>query len=98
MIAVVLVHKNHKTAAITGCVASTANGMSLTDEKYKRVYTLSGDPVGREGGERMTLEGKRANLNGCPSSKPGALPKISEPATGMVFRFLSALRHLSSLT
>jgi hypothetical protein len=38
---------------------SGATGLSLTDEKDKRVYALSGDPVGVKPGDRMTLEGKR---------------------------------------
>ena len=52
-------HYKHKKTAITGCVMSGATGLSLTDEKDKRVYALSGDPVGVKPGDRMTLEGKR---------------------------------------
>jgi hypothetical protein len=33
--------------------------MSVTDDKDKRVYALSGDPVGVKPGDRMTLEGRR---------------------------------------
>lgn len=54
--AVILHHKNKKRA-ITGCVASGANGMTVTDEKDKRTYALS-DAVGLKPGDRMTLEGK----------------------------------------
>jgi hypothetical protein len=32
---------------------------SLTTEKDKRIYTLSGDPVGVKLAHRITLEGKR---------------------------------------
>jgi len=54
----VILHHKHKPTAITGCVSSGANGMSLTDEKDKRTYALSGDPVGLKPGDRVTLEGK----------------------------------------
>jgi hypothetical protein len=61
----VLVLRHKKTnSAITGCVLSGANGMNLTDEKDKRIYTLSGDPVGVKLGDRMTLEGKRRKDSG----------------------------------
>jgi hypothetical protein len=66
VLAVLLVHKSHKETAITGCIAATANGMSLTDEKEKQVYALSGNPAGARAGERMTLEGKRRSVNQMP--------------------------------
>jgi len=59
LVAFLIVHYTHKKSAITGCVTSGANGLSLIDEKDKRTYTLSGDPVGVKPGDRMTLEGKR---------------------------------------
>jgi hypothetical protein len=57
-IVLIVLHEKHKTRAITGCVASGTSGMSVTDDKDKRVYVLSGDPVGIKPGERMTLQGK----------------------------------------
>jgi hypothetical protein len=54
----VILHHKHKPSAITGCVRSGASGMSLTDEKDKRTYALSGNPVGLKPGDRVTLEGK----------------------------------------
>jgi len=59
LITYLIVHHTHKKSTITGCVASGANGLSLTDEKDKRLYALSGDPAIVKTGERMTLEGKR---------------------------------------
>jgi hypothetical protein len=59
LITYLIVHYKHKKSTITGCVVSGANGLSLTDEKDKRAYTVSGDPVGVKPGERMSLEGKR---------------------------------------
>jgi hypothetical protein len=59
LVTVLIVHYKHKTNTITGCIASGANGLSLTDEKDQRRYAVSGDPVGIKAGDRMTLEGKR---------------------------------------
>ena len=57
-IILIVLHEKHKTRTITGCIASGASGITLTDDKDKRVYTLSGDPVGLKPGNRMTLQGK----------------------------------------
>ena len=35
------------------------NGMSVTDEKDKRSYALSGDTTDVKAGDRVTLQGKR---------------------------------------
>jgi hypothetical protein len=59
LVTFLILHQRNKKSVITGCVTSGANGMSLTDEKDKRIYALSGDPVGVKPGDRMTLEGKR---------------------------------------
>jgi hypothetical protein len=56
---ILILHYKHRKTAITGCVASGASGPTVTDERDKRTYSLSGDPVGLKLGERMTLEGKR---------------------------------------
>ena len=37
--------------------------MSVTDEKDKRLYALSGDTAGVKPGERMTLRGKKFKSN-----------------------------------
>ena len=66
VLVVILVHRSHNKAVITGCLSATAGGVSLTDEKDKRVYGLSGNPPGAKLGERMTLEGKRTNVNRMP--------------------------------
>lgn len=54
-VVLIVLHEKHKVRTVTGCIAAG----SLTDDKDKRVYTVSGDPVGLKPGERMTLEGKR---------------------------------------
>jgi hypothetical protein len=42
VIAVLVIHYSKKQT-ITGCVNSSGSGMTVTDEKNKQVYTLSGD-------------------------------------------------------
>ena len=61
VITVVIVHEARKKRTVTGCVASGENGMSVTDEKDKRVYALSGNTAGIKQGDRVTLQGKKAN-------------------------------------
>jgi len=63
VVTVVVIHESAKKRTITGCVNSVENGMSVTDEKDKRVYTLSGDMAGIKPGERMTLQGKKIKAN-----------------------------------
>ena len=63
LVTLLILHQKHKTSTITGCVRSSANGMSLTDEKDQRTYALSGDPVGVKAGDRMTFQGKRKKAN-----------------------------------
>jgi hypothetical protein len=58
-VVLIVLHEKHKTRAITGCVISGAGGMSVIDDKDKRIYALSGDPVGIKPGDRMTMEGRR---------------------------------------
>ena len=46
--------KLQKKRTITGCVTSGQNGMTVTDEKDKQVYALSGDTTGIKPGDRVT--------------------------------------------
>jgi hypothetical protein len=57
IVTIVVIHES-KDRTITGCVNPTQNGMTVTDEKDKRAYILSGDTAGAKPGERMTLKGK----------------------------------------
>lgn len=59
VVVVVVLVKHHKPQKVTGCVSSGANGMSVTDEKDKQNYLLSGNTAGVKAGDRITLEGKR---------------------------------------
>jgi putative aminopeptidase FrvX len=55
----VVIHESTKKRTITGCVTPEANGMSVTDEKDKRSYALSGNTADIKAGDRLTLQGKK---------------------------------------
>ncbi len=65
VVILVVIHYKHKKSSITGCVASGASGMNLTDEKDKRPYTLAGDTAAIKPGDRMTLVGKQRKEKGA---------------------------------
>ncbi len=65
VITVVIVHESRKKRTVTGCVASGANGMSVTDEKDKRIYALSGNTADIKPGDRVTLQGKKSTPKGA---------------------------------
>ena len=64
VVTVVVIHESSKKRTITGCVNSEEKGMSVTDEKDKRVYALSGSTAGITPGDRMTLQGKKVKQRG----------------------------------
>ena len=59
IVAFVIIHESTKKRSITGCVIPAEHGMSLTDEKDKRSYVLSGNTGDIQPGDRMTLQGKK---------------------------------------
>ena len=63
VVTVVVVHESSKKRTITGCVNPAQNGMTVTNEKDKQVYTLSGDTAGVKPGERMSFHGKKIKPN-----------------------------------
>jgi hypothetical protein len=65
VITVVVVHESRKKRAVTGCVTSGDSGMSVTDEKDKRIYALSGNTAGIKPGDRVSLQGKRVKPKGA---------------------------------
>jgi hypothetical protein len=58
VVTILAIHYSKKRT-ITGCVISGTNGMSVTDEKDRRSYTLSGNTTGIKLGDRMKLQGKK---------------------------------------
>jgi len=63
VIASVAIHYSKKRT-ITGCVNSGANGMTVTDEKDKHIYALSGNTTGIKPGDRMKLQGRKVKPKG----------------------------------
>jgi hypothetical protein len=61
-----VLHYSKKKDTVTGCVHTETNGMSVTDEKDKQNYVLSGSTMGVKPGDRVTLRGKRKNSGGTP--------------------------------
>ena len=64
VVTLVAIHYSKKRS-ITGCVTSGASGMSVTDEKDRQVYALSGNTTGIKPGDRMRLQGKKAKSKGA---------------------------------
>lgn len=56
---IVVVYLLTRKQTITGCVTSNGNGMTITDEKDKRIYTLEGGAAGVTPGDRVKLQGKK---------------------------------------
>jgi hypothetical protein len=67
IVAVVLIHKSSGSeTAITGCVSSEDNGLTLTNDRDNRLYVLTGNTSGITPGDRMSLKVKQVR-----SKKPG---------------------------
>jgi hypothetical protein len=64
VVTVVLIHQASSNRTITGCVNPSPDGLSVTNEKDKRVYTISGDTTGVKPGDRMTLHLKKIKTKG----------------------------------
>jgi hypothetical protein len=58
VVTVVVIHYSKKRT-IMGCVGSGVRGMTVTDEKDRQTYALSGNTVGVIPGNRMKLKGKK---------------------------------------
>jgi len=56
---VLLVHNAGQNRTVTGCVTSSANGLTITNEKDKRVYALTGNLPDVKPDERMKLQLKK---------------------------------------
>lgn len=64
VITILVIHYSKKQT-ITGCVNSAGSGMTVTDEKDKLVYALSGNTAGVKPGDRMKLQGKKLKAAGA---------------------------------
>lgn len=77
VVAVVVIRKS-SPRTITGCVTSGDYGMSVTDEKNKRSYTLSGNTAGIKPGDRMTLQVKKVKQKDSGKTLVWETKKISK--------------------
>lgn len=77
VIAIVTIHYSKKRT-ITGCVRSAANGMTVTDEKDKQIYVLSGDTTNIKPGDRMTLQGKKAKPKAADTTLVWEAKKVTK--------------------
>jgi hypothetical protein len=59
VVAVLVIHKSSEKRTVTGCVNPGKNGMSVTDEKDRQLYALTGNTADIKPGDRMTLRGKK---------------------------------------
>jgi hypothetical protein len=78
VVTVVVVHESRKKRTITGCVNSGANRMSVTDEKDKHIYALSGNTADIKPGDRVTLHGKKVNPQGANKTLAWEVSKESK--------------------
>jgi hypothetical protein len=72
-----IVHYSKKRT-ITGCVISEANGMTLTDERDKQIYALSGDTSGIKAGDRVKLQGKKERPKGTDKALLWKATKVTK--------------------
>jgi hypothetical protein len=63
VVTILLIHYSKKHS-ITGCVAASGGGMTITDEKDKKIYVLSGNTAGITAGDRVKLQGRTVKLTG----------------------------------
>ena len=64
VVAIVAIHYSRKRT-ITGCVSSGGSGLTITDEKDKQPYALSGNTAGIKPGDRMRVQGKKVESKGA---------------------------------
>ena len=57
-------HETHKRSSITGCVVSGSEGLTLQNERDKKVYALPPGAVELKAGERVTIRGKKRKDSG----------------------------------
>jgi len=67
VLTIVAIHYSKKRS-ITGCVVSTGNGMTITAEKDKQSYALSGNTATVKPGDRMKVKGKKAKHTGSDTA------------------------------
>ena len=64
VVATVLVVHYSKKRTITGCVHSVGDGLTVTDEKDRQTYSLTGNTAGIVPSDRVKLKGEKAKPKG----------------------------------
>lgn len=77
VVAIVAIHYSKKRT-ITGCVNSGEKGMTVTDEKDKHSYVLSGDTTNIKPGNRLRLQGKKAHPKGSDKTLTWDARKVAK--------------------
>lgn len=77
VVIIVAVHYSKKRS-ITGCVVSNGNGMSITDEKDKQIYALSGSTTAVKPGDRLKVKGRKAKHTGSDTSPVWDVAEVSK--------------------
>jgi hypothetical protein len=77
VVTIVAIHYSKKRT-ITGCVNSGPSGMTVTDEKDKQIYALSGDTTNIKPGDRMRLQGKKAKSKGPDKTLVWEVKKVTK--------------------
>ncbi len=61
VVVVFVVYEVTKKKTVTGCVAASEHGLTVTDEADKQSYPLSGNTADVKAGERMKLRGHKVS-------------------------------------
>jgi hypothetical protein len=78
IVTVVVIHESTKKRTITGCVNSGANGMTLTNERDKQIYALSGDTTDIKAGDRMKVQGKKVKAKSADKALVWKATKVTK--------------------
>ena len=76
VVGVLVYRESHRRSSITGCVVNGADGLTMQNERDKKVYALPPGAVELKAGERVTIRGKkRKDSNGKLSLQVETLTK-----------------------
>ena len=70
-------HQTHKHPTITGCLTSNADGLSLANERDKKVYTLTGNLAALGAGEKVAIKGKKVRAKDASGKLSFAVEKLN---------------------
>jgi len=71
-------HETHKPPTITGCLTSKADGLSLTNKKDQKVYTLNGNLAALEPGEKVAIKGRKVSTKDASGKLSFEVEKLNK--------------------